>query len=70
MDVVLSLEGVAVFAGSAEMKVIGLALGEVVVERSASQRRQQRRDNGERNDRADEVPDKCFMAHCIGAIIA
>ena len=39
VDVVLSLEGVAVFAGSAKVKVIGLTLGEVVVERSASQRR-------------------------------
>ena len=68
--VVLRFEGVSVFAMGAEVKVVGLALGEVVVEYGTCERRQQRRDDGERNDRANEVPDKCFVAHCSVVIIA
>ena len=39
VDVVLRFEGVAVFAGRAEVQVVGLAFGEVVVEHRTRERR-------------------------------
>lgn len=63
------LEGVAVFAGRAEVQVVGLALGEVVVERGTRERRNQRRHRRERNERA-ECSDKRSISHRTAEIIA
>lgn len=53
MQVIRGLECVAVFAGNAEVQVVRLALGEVVVERGTRQRRKQRHHRRERKERAD-----------------
>lgn len=63
------LEGVAVFAGRAEVQVVGLALGEVMIERWTRERRKQRHDRRERKKRA-ECSDKRFVSHRTAEIIA
>ena len=69
MNVQRRLEGVAVLAGRAKVQVVGLPLGEVVVEQGARQRRNQRNCRRERNECA-ECPDELLTPNHTAQIIA
>ena len=63
------LEGMTMFAWRAKVQVVGLALGEVMVEHGSHERCYQRHNRRKRHDRAD-VSDNQFESHRSATIIA
>ena len=70
MDVKRGLEGMAMLARRAEVQMARLALGEVMVEHGACQRRNQRHNCRKRGNHAEPLYEHFLSHHLTDAIIA
>lgn len=70
MDVKRRFEGVAMFAGRAEVRVVGLALGEVMVKHGSRERRNQRHNRRKRGNHAESLHEHFLSHHLADTIIA